>query len=376
MMAAGGGFTADGRPVRMDPLAALIQFATPYSNNPSRNVSANNSDHDSEDDLDQPRARTGKAGGTLTTPGTTGLKNSNDPQCIYGGQQSHGMGGWGPTLGGAPWHAAMQAKRALITDDQGPAHGQGPAVAQTAPMPGMMPNWGYPPTDPDAAAAAGWSPEQVQQFWAMQQQLAQMQGRGYADAARSEPTSGDEGSSVASTQGPGDKRYRRSSIVGGAAVLAGMSRQYKGSTATATISPIDESAPTEPPEAAAAKAPSKSKGARRSGPRGGSTAKRSSAKSSAKATERESARASTSSPAAGIGLAGKNSRAKETHRQAEQRRRGEQIKAVMELKTELDLHDGTPLGETLIQAADHIKALQESQRRLFAQIERLRKKRK
>lgn len=51
--------------------------------------------------------------------------------------------------------------------------------------------------------------------------------------------------------------------------------------------------------------------------------------------------------------------------------RGEQIKAVMELKNELNLHDGTPLGETLIHAAEQIRALQKQERKFAEELEDL-----
>lgn len=66
--------------------------------------------------------------------------------------------------------------------------------------------------------------------------------------------------------------------------------------------------------------------------------------------------------------AGKSSRAKETHRQAEQRRRGQQIQAAMTLKSVLSMHEGTPLGVTLAYASEHIEELKNSEKKLLESI--------
>ena len=63
-------------------------------------------------------------------------------------------------------------------------------------------------------------------------------------------------------------------------------------------------------------------------------------------------------------------RRQETHRQAEQRRRLQQIEAASELKKVLRMHDGTPLGVTLQYAAEHIHELRKSEMSMVKEIDR------
>eukprot|EP00038_Savillea_parva_P006272 m.162618 g.162618 ORF g.162618 m.162618 type:complete len:364 (+) comp12219_c0_seq1:260-1351(+) len=72
-------------------------------------------------------------------------------------------------------------------------------------------------------------------------------------------------------------------------------------------------------------------------------------------------------------LESRSAKAKETHRQAEQRRRLQQIEAASELKKVLRMHEGTPLGVTLTFASEHIHELRKNEAELLKEIERQRR---
>eukprot|EP00035_Acanthoeca_spectabilis_P037320 m.44574 g.44574 ORF g.44574 m.44574 type:complete len:329 (-) comp8556_c0_seq1:2033-3019(-) len=80
----------------------------------------------------------------------------------------------------------------------------------------------------------------------------------------------------------------------------------------------------------------------------------------------------TSPVESGAAAESRTAKAKETHRQAEQRRRQQQIDAATELKKILRMHEGTPLGVTLTYASEHIHELRKTEAYILKEIERQR----